>query len=216
MNIAPNRQAAIRGVYALADTSLLAGAELAARVDAALRGGVAVVQYRDKSVDVSRRLMEAHELRALCSRYGAAFIVNDDVDLALAVGADGVHLGRGDVSPALARVRLGPAALIGATCYDRLELAPAALAAGADHVAFGRFFPSSTKPGQIYASLELLRAARASLRCPIVCIGGIRADNAAPLLAAGADALVVGSALFGPGVDSESAACALAALWKDN
>lgn len=210
------RSPAIRGVYALADTSLLAGTELMARVEAALRGGVAVVQYRDKSVDSSRRLTEARTLRALCGRYGAAFIVNDDVDLALAVGADGVHLGRDDPSPALARVRLGPRALIGATCYDRLALAPAALAAGADHVAFGRFFPSSTKPGEIYASLELLRAARASLTCPIACIGGIRADNAAPLLAAGADALVVGSALFGPGVDSESAARALAALWKDN
>ena len=216
MNTVPNRQPAMRGVYALADTSLLVGAELMARVEAALRGGVAVVQYRDKSADSSRRLTEAQMLRALCSRYGAAFIVNDDVDLALASGADGVHLGRDDASPALARVRLGPHALIGATCYDRLELAPAALAAGADHVAFGRFFPSSTKPGAIYASLDLLRAARASLSCPIVCIGGIRADNAAPLLATGADALVVGGALFGPGVDSEAAARALAALWKDN
>ncbi len=205
---------AIRGVYALADTSLLAGAELMARVQAALRGGVAVVQYRDKSADPARRLAEAQALRALCGRYGAAFIVNDDVDLALAVGADGVHLGRDDPSPALARVRLGSKALIGATCYDRLELAPAALALGADHVAFGRFFPSSTKPGEIYASLDLLRAARASLTCPIVCIGGIHADNAHPLVQAGADALVVGGALFGPGVDSEAAARALAALWQ--
>ncbi|WP_448509756.1 thiamine phosphate synthase [Immundisolibacter sp.] len=215
MNTVPDRQPAIRGVYALADTSLLAGAELMVRVDAALRGGAAVVQYRDKTTDAARRFRETQVLRALCVRHGAAFIVNDDVDLALAVGADGVHLGRDDASPALARVRLGTRALIGATCYDRLDLAPAALAAGADHVAFGRFFPSSTKPGEIYASLDLLRAARASLSCPIVCIGGIRADNAAPLLAAGADALVVGSALFGPGVDSEAAARALVALWKD-
>ncbi len=205
----------IRGVYALADTSLLAGAELMARVEAALRGGVAVVQYRDKSVDSPRRLSEAQALRALCDRYGAAFIVNDDIDLALAVGADGVHLGRDDASPAQARARLGPRALIGATCYDRLERAPAALALGADHVAFGRFFPSSTKPGEIYASVDLLRAAHASLSCPIVCIGGVRADNAAPLVAAGADALVVGSALFGPGVDTELAAHALAALWEE-
>lgn len=215
METEPSRQPTIRGVYALADTSLLASAELIARVEAALRGGVAVVQYRDKSVDSARRLTEAQVLRALCGRYGATFVVNDDVDLALAVGADGVHLGRDDPSPALARVRLGPKARIGATCYDRLELAPAALALGADHVAFGRFFPSSTKPGEIYASLDLLRAARASLSCPIVCIGGIRADNAAPLLAAGADALAVGNALFGPGVDTEAAARALAAFWKN-
>lgn len=208
-----NRSAAIRGVYALADTSLLAGAELLRRVAAALRGGAAVVQYRDKSADAARRLDEATALRALCRQHGAAFIVNDDIDLAERVGADGVHLGQDDASPALARARLGETALIGATCYNRLELAQRALAAGADHVAFGRFFPSSTKPGEIYASLDLLRAARATLRCPIVAIGGIRVDNAPPLVAAGADALAVGSALFGPGVDSEAAARALAALW---
>lgn len=208
-----NRSAAIRGVYALADTSLLAGAELLRRVAAALRGGAAVVQYRDKSADAARRLDEATALRALCRQHGAAFIVNDDIDLAERVGADGVHLGQDDASPALARARLGETALIGATCYNRLELAAPALKTGADHVAFGRFFPSSTKPGEIYASLDLLRAARATLRCPIVAIGGIRVDNAPPLVAAGADALAVGSALFGPGVDSEAAARALAALW---
>jgi thiamine-phosphate pyrophosphorylase len=217
MTTPPADRPTIRGVYALADTSLLAGAELMARVEAALRGGVAVVQYRDKSVDSPRRLTEAQALRALCGRYGATFIINDDVDLVLAVDADGVHLGRDDASPAQARARLGPRALIGATCYDRLELAPTALALGADHVAFGRFFPSSTKPGEIYASLDLLRAARAVLACPIVCIGGIGrtgADKARPLVRAGADALAVGGALFGPGVDSEAAARALAALWQ--
>ncbi|GAB4355509.1 MAG: thiamine phosphate synthase [Immundisolibacter sp.] len=210
-----NPPMAIRGIYALADTSLLEEAVLLERVEAALRGGVAVVQYRDKSTDASRRQQQAAALVNLCRRYGAALIVNDDVDLALAVGADGVHLGREDASPALARVRLGAAALIGATCYDRLEWAARALAAGADHVAFGRFYPSSTKPGEIFASLELLRAARATLDCPIVCIGGIRADNAAPLVAAGADALAVAGALFAPGVDSEAAARALAAAWQD-
>jgi thiamine-phosphate pyrophosphorylase len=209
----PERPPSIRGVYALADTSLLGGAELLTRVAAALRGGAAVVQYRDKSADAARRLDEASALRALCRQHGAAFIVNDDIDLAGRVGADGVHLGQDDAPPALARARLGKTALIGATCYNRLELAQRALAAGADHVAFGRFFPSSTKPGEIYASLDLLRAARATLDCPIVAIGGIRADNAAPLVAAGADALAVGGALFAPGVDSEAAARALAALW---
>jgi thiamine-phosphate pyrophosphorylase len=211
MKIKPN----IRGVYALADTSLLQGAELLARVEAALRGGVGVVQYRDKSTDPERRQREALALRELCDTYGVAFIVNDDLDLALAVGADGIHLGRDDLTPAQARTRLGPTALIGATCYNQPELALVALAAGADHVAFGRFFPSSTKPGEIYASLDLLRALRAALSCPIACIGGIRVDNARPLVEAGADALAVGSALFGPGVDSESAARALAALWQD-
>lgn len=204
----------IRGVYALADTSLLRGAEIMERIKAALRGGVGVVQYRDKSTDSARRRHEAQAVRDLCGIHGAVFIVNDDVDLAVAVNADGVHLGRYDLSLRVARARLGPDAFIGATCYNQLELAPAAIAAGADHVAFGRFFPSSTKPGEIYASLDLLRAARVALACPIVCIGGIRAENARPLVDAGADALAAGSALFGPGVDSEVAARALAALWQ--
>lgn len=212
---ASERSPAIRGVYALADTSLLRGAALPERVAAALRGGAAVVQYRDKSHDAARRYEEARALRALCRRHCAAFIVNDDVDLAERVHANGVHLGRDDPSPALARARLGPRALIGVTCYNQLDLAAPALAAGADHVAFGRFFPSRTKPGEIYADLDLLRVARKALGCPIVCIGGIDADNAAPLVAAGADALAVGSALFAPGVDSEAAARALAVLWID-
>lgn len=209
----PDRPARLRGVYALADTSLLAPDQLLPRVESALVGGVAIVQYRDKSHDGARRYDEAKALRDLCWHYRAVFIVNDDVELAQRVGADGVHLGRDDVSPALARERLGPDALIGATCYNQIELAAPALAAGADHVAFGRFFASHTKPGEIYASLDLLRAARSALDCPIVCIGGIRVDNAAPLVAAGADAIVVGHALFGPHVDTESAARALAALW---
>lgn len=209
----PDRQPRVRGVYALADTSLLAADQLLPRVESALVGGAATVQYRDKSRDGARRDAEATALRELCRRYRAVFIVNDDVDLAQRVGADGVHLGRDDASPALARERLGPQALIGATCYNRIELAGPALAAGADHVAFGRFFASHTKPGEIYASLDLLRTARSALACPIVCIGGIRADNAAPLVAAGADAIAVGHGLFGPDIDTESAARALAALW---
>jgi len=209
----PDRTTRVHGVYALADTSLLAAEQLLPRVESALIGGVAMVQYRDKSHDGARRYDEAKALRDLCWRHRAVFIVNDDIDLAERVGADGVHLGRDDASPAVARERLGPDALIGATCYNQIELAAPALAAGADHVAFGRFFPSHTKPGEIFASLDLLRTARATLGCPVVCIGGIRADNAAPLVAAGADAVVVGHGLFGPGVDSEAAARALAALW---
>lgn len=209
----PDRTARVHGVYALADTSLLAAEQLLPRVESALTGGVAMVQYRDKSHDGARRYDEAKALRDLCRHYRAVFIVNDDIELAERVGADGVHLGRDDASPALARERLGPHALIGATCYNQIELAAPALADGADHVAFGRFFASHTKPGEIYASLDLLRAARSTLDCPIVCIGGIRADNAAPLVAAGANAIVVGHGLFGPGVDTDAAARALAALW---
>jgi thiamine-phosphate pyrophosphorylase len=142
------------------------------------------------------RSEQASVLAALCRERGRIFIVNDDVDIALAVGADGVQLGRDDESIAQARTRLGPHKLLGASCYDRLETARAAIAAGADHVAFGSFFASSVKPGAAHASLDLLRAARAELGVPIVAIGGITAQNAQSLIDTGADAIAVITALF--------------------
>ncbi|WP_324779560.1 thiamine phosphate synthase [Thiobacillus sedimenti] len=183
------------GVYAItpetADTE-----NLLAQVEAALAGGVAAVQYRDKSADVARRHEQASELAALCRRYGAPLIVNDDLRLADLTGADGVHLGRDDGSLREARIILGPGKFIGASCYQSLDLALAAQAAGADYVAFGSFFASPTKPAAPRASLDLLRAAGPALRVPIVAIGGITLANAPSLLDAGADCLAVLSALF--------------------
>jgi thiamine-phosphate pyrophosphorylase len=123
-------------------------------------------------------------------------IVNDSVALAREVAADGVHLGREDGDVAAARRALGPAAVIGVSCYDELQRARDARAAGADYVAFGSFFPSPTKPGAVRASLDLLRQARRELDLALVAIGGIGAQNAAGLIDAGADALAVVSALF--------------------
>ena len=183
------------GVYAItpetADT-----ARLLTQVEAALAGGVAAVQYRDKSTDVARRHEQAVELVALCRRYGVPLIVNDDLRLADLAEADGVHLGRDDGSLREARIILGPHRFVGATCYQNVELARAAQEAGADYVAFGSFFPSPTKPDAPRASPDLLRAARDAIRVPIVAIGGITLHNGASLVDAGADSLAVLSAVF--------------------
>ena len=165
-------------------------------VEAALAGGVAAVQYRDKSGDVARRHEQASELVALCRRFGVPLIVNDDLRLADLTDADGVHLGRDDGSLREARIILGRDKLIGASCYQSLELAQAAQAAGADYVAFGSFFASSTKPAAPRASLDLLRAAAPVIHVPLVAIGGITLANAPQLLDAGADCIAVLSALF--------------------
>jgi thiamine-phosphate pyrophosphorylase len=170
--------------------------DLSRRVEAALQAGVGALQYRDKSDDHTRRQAEAEALAALCRRYQLPFIVNDDVELALAVGADGVHLGLFDSSIAQARARLGPAALIGASCYNSLVNAQRAVDAGADYIAFGAFYPSRTKPDAVQAEIMLLRKAKVFHR-RVVAIGGISADNAGPLLAAGADWLAVCEDILG-------------------
>lgn len=184
----------LRGLYAITDSLLLAG-RLTEAVEAALQGGASVVQYRDKSGDAGRRLAEAGTLLALCRRHGVPLLINDDLELAAVLGADGVHLGRGDGSLAAARRRLGPSAIIGATCHDSLAFAEEARHHGASYIAFGAIYPSATKPGARAAPLSLLTQAR-RLALPVVAIGGITADNAAPVIAAGADCVAVVSDLW--------------------
>jgi len=184
----------LRGLYAITDGSH--GDTLLASVTAVLRGGAALVQYRDKSVDGPRRHDEALALVALCRAHDVPLIVNDDIELAGAVAADGVHIGRDDGSVARARSQLGSSALIGVSCYADLDLARSAAAAGADYVAFGSVFPSPTKPHAVRAAPELIGAAKRELGLPVCTIGGIQADNAAILVEAGADMLAVISALF--------------------
>jgi thiamine-phosphate pyrophosphorylase len=184
-----------RGLYALTpdepDTS-----RLVRQVRAALAGGAAAVQYRSKAAPGALRRAQAAAVLACCRAAGVPLIVNDDLALAEAVGADGVHLGRDDGDLGAARRRLGPGRLLGASCYNRLELAREACAAGADYVAFGAAFASPTKPAAVRAPLELYRDARRVLDVPIVAIGGITVENAPALVAAGVDALAVISALF--------------------
>ena len=199
----------IAGLYAItpeqADT-----ARLAREVEAALAGGARVVQYRSKSPDAALRRAQAEALAAVCRRALVPLMVNDDLELALAVGADGVHLGRDDGEIAAARARLGPHKLLGASCYARMELAERAVAAGADHVAFGSVFPSPTKPDAVRSPLTLFAEARARLAVPLVAIGGITPENATAVIEAGADALAVITAVF----DSPDIT-ASAALFRD-
>jgi len=183
-----------RGLYAITQTDHKAPDTVIAEVEAAIRGGAAVVQYRDKNpVDA---LTLARELVKVCHRHRVPLLVNDDLDLALEAGADGVHLGKDDGHIREAREKLGAAAIIGISCYDSLDRALEAQAHGATYAAFGRFFPSGTKPLAAPARLETLRQAKQTLSIPIVAIGGILPENGADLLAAGADLLAVIGGIF--------------------
>jgi thiamine-phosphate pyrophosphorylase len=186
----------IRGLYAIADTALIADERLLDAVTAAIEGGAAIIQYRDKAGDAQTRRRQAGALARLCRDRGVPFIVNDDPVLALNTGAAGVHVGRGDLALAEARDLLGPGRIIGVSCYNELARARDAARDGADYVAFGSFFPSPTKPGAVRAEPALLRAARAEMDLPIVAIGGISVDNAPRLIEAGADAIAVISGIF--------------------
>lgn len=187
--------AKVNGLYAV--TPELADAELLLRkVEAAVRGGASIVQYRNKMASQPLRLWQLERLASICRRGGASLIVNDSADMAREAGADGVHLGRDDGPVCVARRILGPGKWIGVSCYNDLKLARDAVEAGADYVAFGSFFASSTKPGAVHATLGLLRQARKEIALPIVAIGGINAGNAGLLIQAGADAIAVVSALF--------------------
>jgi len=204
----------VAGLYAIADTQYLDDARLLSAVAEAIAGGARLIQYRDKKHAAEDRARQAIELASLCRQHSALFIINDNVELAKQVQAAGVHLGREDVSPATARTRLGPQAIIGVSCYNELARAETAQAQGADYIAFGRFFSSRTKPQAVQASPELLREAKKRLRIPIVAIGGITPENGASLIAAGADALAVIEGVFGQ-ADVRSAATRYSRLFEN-
>jgi thiamine-phosphate pyrophosphorylase len=192
---AAGARARVCGLYAVTpderDTTVMA-----LKVQRALRGGARLLQYRNKAASAALRKTQAAVLLPLCRAAGIPLIINDDLDLALELDADGVHLGRGDVDPDTARRRLAAGRLLGVSCYDRLDAAAAAEASGADYVALGAAFPTATKPGAAHAPLALYGQAKARLRVPIVAIGGISPANAASVMSAGADAVAVISALF--------------------
>ncbi len=190
-----NNKQSLRGLYAITPDGI-DRYELLTRVQAALRGGVRIVQYRDKQRAAAQQTEIAHALCALCRRYGAFFIVNDDLALALAVDADGVHLGGDDGDLATAKQALGPGKLLGVSCYAEFALARAAVAAGADYVAFGAVYPSPTKPHAQRAPLSLFGRCRDELGVPACAIGGITRDTAPALISAGADLLAVITDLF--------------------
>ena len=195
MSTAKEVRSALRGLYAITPDDCLLP-RLSAMVTDALAGGVGIVQYRNKLAPPPLRRAQAAELLRLCHGAGALLIVNDEPALAAEIGADGVHVGREDGGVARARAIVGTNCIIGASCYDDLSLADAAVAAGADYVAFGAMFPSSVKPGAVAAPTALLTQARQRYQVPVCAIGGIRLGNAQTLINAGADMVSVITDLF--------------------
>jgi len=186
-----------RGLYAIThEVALFTPEMLCEQVLAAIQGGAKIIQYRHKDVSATRREQQASALLACCRQQAVPLIINDDVALASAIGADGVHLGRDDMNLQTAREQLGKQAIIGTSCYNSIDLAIAAQQAGADYVAFGRFFASTTKPQAIEADTALLTLAKERVNLPIVAIGGITPDNGAALIDAGADMLAAIHGVF--------------------
>jgi thiamine-phosphate pyrophosphorylase len=184
-------------LYAITDSQLLPDEKLFSGVEAALKGGCKFVQYRDKSNHSEKRLKDAERLLDLCNQYNANLIINDDVQLAHKIHAQGVHLGQGDGDVNAARELLGDAAIIGVTCHDSLALAEKAIADGASYIAFGRFFSSNTKPDARPAPLNLLTEAKTKFpNTTIVAIGGITIENVKSILDAGANLIAVCHSLF--------------------
>ncbi|MEI6544825.1 MAG: thiamine phosphate synthase [Methylococcales bacterium] len=183
-----------RGLYAITQTDHKSADLIINEVIAAIKGGAVVVQYRDKNP--SDAIYLASELLKVCHRSNVPLLINDDVELAAKIGADGVHIGKEDGAIAKARSRLGKKAIIGVSCYNFVDQAVDAERQGATYVAFGRFFPSTSKPLAAPAQLETLRQARLKVSVPIVAIGGILPDNGGQLLTAGADLLAVIGGLF--------------------
>jgi len=185
----------IKGIYAvtpdIADTDLLIK-----KVEAALAGGVNVLQYRNKQANHKLQTQQARALLPLCKQYNVPLIINDSVKLCLTLDADGVHLGADDGNLAEVRARLGVNKILGASCYNRFDLALSAQNQGADYVAFGACFASNTKPNAPVADLRLFSQARAELDIPAVAIGGINLQNATQVIEAGADAIAIIQAIF--------------------
>ena len=197
-------------LYAVTDRSWLGEESLCSQVEKALRGGVSFVQLREKHLDDERFLAEARELKALCARFGVPFVVNDRVDIALAVDADGVHVGQEDTAVKEARRLLGPGKIVGATCKS-VEQALRAVEEGADYIGSGAMFPSTAKPEAQGISFDELRAICAASRIPVVAIGGITEANLPSLAGTGIAGAALVSAIFAR-KDIEAAARRLRAL----
>lgn len=186
----------LRGLYAISDEQLIPTDSFGDHIQAALEGGASVIQYRDKSTDADKRLRQARQLRQLCADYNALCIINDDIELAKAVDAHGVHLGKDDQTIQHARQALGEKAIIGVSCYNRLSLAVAAEKHSADYVAFGAMFASRTKPEACLAGADIIGLARSQVSIPVCAIGGISLKKMPTLIEQGVDMAAVISSLF--------------------
>jgi thiamine-phosphate pyrophosphorylase len=190
-------KAELKGLYVITDPELTPDDKLVQKVALAIAGGARIIQYRNKYAEPDHCAQELIALRELCHHHDAILLINDNVQLARLVGADGVHLGQDDLNLPQARNLLGEDAIIGITCHDSLDLARQAVSGGADYVAFGRFFPSQSKPEAPPAKVEILDQASSELNIPVVAIGGITVQNGEILLRHGADMLAVIHSVFG-------------------
>lgn len=204
------------GLYGITDSTLTPPDRLLASVEAALRGGAVMIQYREKQAPMAEKLAQARSLKSLCESANVPLLINDDPELAKRVGAAGAHVGQGDTSVLEARRILGEQAIIGITCHAELALARSGVEQGADYLAFGRFFNSSTKPGAPAASPSVLTEAK-RFELPLTAIGGVTADNGEALIRAGADLLAVVGGLFGGSdEDIERRALSFARLFQNH
>ena len=186
----------LKGLYAITDSKLM-GSDLILKTEQAILGGINILQYRNKTIPFDQQEQEVLKLAQLCKNNNVLFLINDNVELALKVNADGVHLGQEDTSLQEAREQLGKDKIIGVTCHNKIELAVEAQTKGADYVAFGRFFNSKTKPSAPPAELSLISEAKKSISIPIVAIGGITQETAPLLLEEGVDVLAIIRGIFG-------------------
>jgi thiamine-phosphate pyrophosphorylase len=185
----------ISGLYAITPDLL----DTDALVDATkqvLAGGAQLIQYRNKIADQTLLREQAKQLLKHCRAYGIPLIINDHLEIAIELDADGLHVGQDDISVSTARHQLGRDKIIGVSCYNRLDFATQAQEEGADYVAFGAFYTSVTKLNTVTASIDLLCQAKQKIAVPVVCIGGINLNNAIRLIEHGCDAIAVSNALF--------------------
>lgn len=187
-----------KGLYAITDCEHLDTDILIRKSEEILDAGAVMLQYRNKSDDYELKQIQAELLQKLCDKYHVPFIINDDIELARKLGADGVHLGVDDTGCKKARIILGPDSIIGISCYNDLDRAIIIKNAGASYIAFGAFFPSQTKVNTVKADLKLIKIAKEKLNLPIVAIGGITTENGNSLIQAGADFLAVISGIYNP------------------
>jgi thiamine-phosphate pyrophosphorylase len=197
----------IQGLYAITPDTFNTEV-LCEKVTYVLRGGATLVQYRNKSADASLRLRQATALLALCRSFNVPLIINDHLDLCAQIDADGLHLGATDCDLGAARRLLGEHKILGASCYNRVDLVVQAEAAGASYAAFGACFSSDTKPEAVNAPFSLFAEAKQKTSIPLVAIGGITLENATQAIDAGASAIAVVGALF----DAENIAATIHAF----
>ena len=192
-----NKSNLLKGLYGITDANLFPDQPLMLKaVENALKGGMRILQYRDKNRPFEQQILQAKALKVLCVKYNALFIINDSVALAMEVAADGVHIGREDDAIKNARAQLGAQAIIGCSCYNSIPMAQQAVIDGADYVAFGRFFNSNTKPEADSAEISLITQAKQRLKVPVCAIGGITTENAPILIRQSVDMIAVIHDLF--------------------